>query len=230
MSIDLLSLDSKITEIANAVANPNLSYCASIDLGDAFPAVIQLGMSNEEIASLDEIFPDEDLLGTLRFLAENGRFFPKSMKEASLDEFRAYLKENEEKIFSTIKEEAEKYYEEYIGDSYTPPCPPCPYCESTNTETTDEESRFHCCECDRLFDTEDIRREELRHTLSPRLSGTSEEKPLEVNIPIGEHGVTVVDRLFLCEDGTIWFRIKGETEYRDIDTLSIADLETVTKL
>lgn len=228
--MDLLSLDRKVTDIANAVANPNLAYSASIDLGSAFPAVIQLGMSDEEIASLDEIFPDDDLLETLRFLAENGRLFPKSMKEASLDEFRAYLKENEEAIFSTIKEEAEKYYEEYTGDSYTPPCPPCPYCESTDTETTDEENRFHCCECGHLFDTDDIRREELRHTLSPRLSGTSEENPLEVNIPIGEHGVTVVDRLFLFEDGTIWFQVKGETEYRDIDTLSIADLETVTNL
>ena len=228
--MDLLLLDNEITDIANAVADPNLSYCASIDLGSAFPAVIQLGMSDEEIASLDETFPEDDLLGTLRFLAENGRFFPKSMKEASLDEFLAHLKKNEEAIFSTIKEEAEKYYEEYTGDPYTPPCPPCPYCESTDTETTDEEDRFHCCECGRLFDRDDIRREELRHTLSPRLSGTSEEKPLEVNIPIGEHGVTVVDRLFLFQDGTIWFRIKGETEYRDIDTLSIADLETVTKL
>ena len=228
--MDLLSLDRKVTDIANAVADPNLSYCASIDLGSAFPAVIQLGMSDDEIAWLDETFPDEDLLEILRFIAENGRFFPKSMKEASLDEFRAYLKKNEKAIFSTIKEEAEKYYEEYTGDPYTPPCPSCPYCESTDTETTDEEGRFHCCECDHIFDTEDIRREELRHTLSPRLSGTSEEKPLEVNIPIGEHGVTVVDRLFLFEDGTMWFRIKGETEYMDIDTLSVTDLETVTNL
>lgn len=227
MSMDLLSLDSRITEIANAVANPNLSYCASIDLGDAFPAIIQLGMSGEEIASLDEPFPDDKLLETLRFLAENGRLFPKSLKEASLDEFRAYLKENEEAIFSTIKEEAEKYYEEYTEDPS--PCPPCPYCESTDTELVHEEDCFQCYECGRLFDTENIRREELRHTLSPRLSGTNEDKPLEVNLPIGEHGVTVVDRLFLFQDGTIWFRVKGETEYRDIDTLSITDLEKITK-
>lgn len=212
-------LKKQVSEIAGAIASPNLSYCASIDMGDAFPAIIMLGLSET----------DDNLLETLRFLAENNRFFPEPMKEASLDEFRAYLKENEETIFTTIKEEAEAYYKEYIGDPYTPPCPPCPYCESTNTETTDEESRFHCRECGRLFDRGDIRREELRHTLSPRLSGTSEKKPLEVNIPIGEHGVTVVDRLFLFQDGTIWFRIKGETEYRDIDTLSIADLEKITK-
>lgn len=212
-------LKKQVSEIAGAIASPNLSYCASIDMGDAFPAIIMLALSET----------DDGLPETLRFLAENGRFFPESMKEASLDEFRAYLKKNEETFFSTIKKEAEAYYEEYTGNPYTPPCPPCPYCESTDTETTDEEGRFHCRECGRLFDRDDIRREELRQTLSPRLSGTSEEKPLEVNIPIGEHGVTVVDRLFLFEDGTIWFRIKGETEYRDIDTLCITDLEKITK-
>ena len=212
-------LKKQVSEIAVAIASPNLSYCASIDMGDAFPAIIMLALSET----------DDNLLETLRFLAENGRFFPESMKEASLDEFQTHLKKNEEEIFSTIKKEAEAYYEEYTGEKYNHPCPPCPYCESTDTETTDEESRFHCRECDRLFDRDDIRREELRHTLSPRLSGTSEKKPLEVNIPIGEHGVTVVDRLFLFQDGTIWFHIKGETEYRDIDTLSVTDLEKITK-
>ena len=189
-------LKKQVSEIAGAIASPNLSYCASIDMGDAFPAIIMLALSET----------DDNLLETLRFLAENGRFFPESMKEASKDEFRAYLKENEETIFSTIKEEAEAYYEEYTGYPYTPPCPPCPYCESTNTETTDEEGRITRFE------------EKPPHPTSTKAS-------------MGVYVFTwaVVDRLFLFEDGTIWFRIKGETEYRDIDTLSITDLEKTTK-
>ena len=38
-------LKKQVSEIAVAIASPNLSYCASIDMGDAFPAIIMLALS-----------------------------------------------------------------------------------------------------------------------------------------------------------------------------------------
>ena len=105
-------------------------------------------------------------------------------------------------------------------------CVSCPFCESSKVVIDETDGRYHCTECDSLFDDEDIRREELRHRLSPKLSDTSEEKPLLVDIPVGEDG-RIIDSVFLFYDGTMWFRLKGEDEYKDIDELDIGDLETL---
>lgn len=217
----LPSLLEELNKAAEAAGTPNISYCASIDLGDAFPAVIQLGLLAEE--SDEECYPDNVLLDTLRFLAQNGRFFPESLCGASLEEFQEHLVKNADKIFGEIQHDIKCYLGEYSEKSHAPSCPDC---ESDDTEMGFN-GRYHCNRCDRLFDDEDIRREELRHTLSPMLSETSEEDPLQTDVAVEELGPSVIDRLFLFEDGTIWYGIRGEAEYRDIDTLSVDALEKI---
>lgn len=113
----------------------------------------------------------------------------------------------------------------------------CIECESEKVELTPE-LRFHCLDCGRLFDSEDIQREMLRRRLSPLLSGTSEEDPMKVFVTIGEEEacgfgsleLPEIEEVFLFEDGTMWFHIYGGREadgtktWEDIDTLSIKEL------
>ena len=113
----------------------------------------------------------------------------------------------------------------------------CIECESEKVELTPE-LRFHCLDCGRLFDSEDIQREMLRRRLSPLLSGTSEEDPMKVFVTIGEEAacgfgsleLPEIEEVFLFEDGTMWFHIYGGREadgtktWEDIDTLSIKEL------
>lgn len=114
----------------------------------------------------------------------------------------------------------------------------CIECESEKVELTPE-LRFHCLDCGRLFDGEDIQREMLRRRLSPLLSGTSEENPMKVSsVIIGEEEacglssleLPEIEEVFLFEDGTMWFHIYGEIEadgtkaWEDIDKLSIKEL------
>lgn len=224
---ELVALSERISEAAEAAGNPNISYCASIDIGDAFPAIIQLGASVSG-ANDDLYYPSGSILDTLHFLAENHSFFPESLSEAPLEDFKEYLALNCDEIFEQIEKDIAGYIEEYRDednagkeDSVT-----CPFCESSKVVIDEADGRYHCTECDRLFDDDDIRREELRHRLSPKLSDTSEEEPLQVDIPIGKDG-RIIDSVFLFYDGTMWFRLKGEDEYKDIDELDIDDLEAL---
>ena len=114
----------------------------------------------------------------------------------------------------------------------------CPFCESLNVRKMDD-TKFECAECSRLFDAEDIRREKLRHRLSPLLSGTSEESPRGVSVAIGEEeacGLSSLElpeirEVFLFDDGTMWFHVYGGVDvegnklWENIDHLSVADLE-----
>lgn len=58
------------------------------------------------------------------------------------------------------------------------------------------------------------------------LVDTSEEEPMRVDITVEELS-SPIDALFLFEDGTMWYRVKGQAEYLDLDTLSIAALESI---
>ena len=116
----------------------------------------------------------------------------------------------------------------------------CPYCDGTNIKATDD-GRYHCKDCDHLFDDEDIERENLRHQISPLLDGTSEEQPKEIffNLPSAEEEaqglssleIPAIDKVFELEgDGTMWYHLYGEREdngkdtWRDIDELTIKDM------
>lgn len=120
--------------------------------------------------------------------------------------------------------------------------PLCPYCGGrTESYTSDpfEPDRYHCVDCDRLFDDDDIRREGLRHRLSALLSAhyATEENPLPFEHPIGEWddesvGLSSLDLpwcngVFECQDGTIWFNIDGTTEPMDFDDICTHDLQDI---
>ncbi len=227
----LSSLAEEVNGAAEVAGSPNISYCASIDLGDAFPAVIQLGMLIE--GSGEDCYPLDALLDTLRFLAQNGRFFPSSLGDASLEDFKAHLIQHADEIFEEIENDAKSYRGEYEEEERG--CDDeavrvsCPFCGSSEVSVDETDGRRRCDECGRLFDDDDIRREELRHRLSPRLADTSEEEPMAAMVPVGAEG-RIIESVFLFEDGTMWYRLVGESEYEDIDTLPIADLENLVNL
>ena len=115
----------------------------------------------------------------------------------------------------------------------------CPYCGSEKYELS-EDGRYHCLECDMLFDDEDIKWQDLRHQISHYLIDTDEEHPVvfgpnEMPI-IGEswpetYGLSTLDmphldRIFqIPGDGTIWYHFEGEYEKRDPTGLRWRDIE-----
>lgn len=111
----------------------------------------------------------------------------------------------------------------------------CPYCESTSINLW-VGGRFHCCQCDSLFDGDEIVREGLRHAISPVLNGTTEENPMPLNAVIGEGEAQGLSGLELPEvisafevegEGTIWFNIDGCAEPMNFDDLDTSDLKII---
>lgn len=124
----------------------------------------------------------------------------------------------------------------------------CPFCGSKSFHIYEESNafnpydRYECEECSRLFDVEDIEREDLRHQISCLLDGTSESSPKEIYfmIPSAEEEacglssleIPHIDKVFEVEgDGTMWYHIEGENNlcggepiWNDIDDLELADL------
>lgn len=108
----------------------------------------------------------------------------------------------------------------------------CPFCESENVVQFCE--RFHCKDCDRLFDDDDIVRENLRHRLSAILSANyaTGDSPLEFSHPIGEWDEDTVGlsslnlpwskSVFEFQDGTIWFNL----DYTDSEPINFDDVCT----
>lgn len=114
----------------------------------------------------------------------------------------------------------------------------CPYCGSK--EFHHYGNRYECEECNRLFDEDDIKWQELRHIISHNLIDTDEEHPFafgDNNKPIiGENWVETfglstndmfhIDKIFqIPGDGTIWFHIQGEYDKTDPTGLKWHDLE-----
>ena len=93
----------------------------------------------------------------------------------------------------------------------------CPFCGSKSFHIYEESNafnpydRYECEECGRLFDVEDIEREDLRHQISCLLEGTSESSPKEIYfmIPSAEEEacglssleIPHIDKVFEAEDG-----------------------------
>lgn len=109
----------------------------------------------------------------------------------------------------------------------------CPYCESENW--TKEGDRFHCNECDWMFDEEDITREDLRHKISAHLMETTEEHPRTVNVPVGEKEAVglsslelpVVIGAFHDPEAIVWFNIYGCEEPIEFDSMDTDDLKSI---
>ena len=105
----------------------------------------------------------------------------------------------------------------------------CPFCESLNVRKMDD-TKFECAECSRLFDAEDIRREKLRHRLSP-LRGVSVAIGEEEACGLSSLELPEIREVFLFDDGTMWFHVYGGVDvegnklWENIDHLSVADLE-----
>ena len=124
----------------------------------------------------------------------------------------------------------------------------CPYCGNGKIHPVGIGKRYSCPDCGRLFDKDDIERENLRHQMSPLLNGTSEENPKEIYfmIPSAEEEacglssleIPHIDKIFEMEgEGTMWFHIEGECEnpfrkkgekekllWHDLDEMSLDDL------
>jgi DNA-directed RNA polymerase subunit RPC12/RpoP len=129
----------------------------------------------------------------------------------------------------------------------------CPFCGSERVHLNKEEDAFNpyavyeCEECERLFDKEDIEREDLRHQISCLLNGTSESEPREIYfmIPSAEEEacglssleIPHIDKVFEVEgDGTMWYHEEGENElgsgepvWHDMDELELPDLRALLK-
>ena len=129
----------------------------------------------------------------------------------------------------------------------------CPFCGSERVHLNKEEDAFNpyavyeCEECERLFDKEDIEREDLRHQISCLLDGTSESEPREIYfmIPSAEEEacglssleIPHIDKVFEVEgDGTMWYHEEGENElgsgepvWHDMDELELPDLRALLK-
>ena len=112
----------------------------------------------------------------------------------------------------------------------------CPYCGGEKFHLY-EKSEYECEECGCLFDEGDIEVEGIRHEVSALLNGTSEEEPRECEImEIGEDEacglssleLPMIDKAFEVEgEGTIWFHIYGEEDYRNFDEFSLSDLRKI---
>lgn len=109
----------------------------------------------------------------------------------------------------------------------------CPYCGSEKITT--EGDRYHCTECDWLFDDDDIIREDLRHKISAHLMGTTEESPRELDITIGESDAVGLSSLELPQvvgafhdyEAVIWFNVYGVEEPIEFDNMQTEDLQKI---
>lgn len=73
----------------------NVPYSASMD-GSFFPIIL-------DVAENDDV--NDSVISDLRFLAENGRILPDTLKSADMQEFKAYIDENLDEILENIESE-----------------------------------------------------------------------------------------------------------------------------
>ena len=122
----------------------------------------------------------------------------------------------------------------------------CPYCGSKKIHNA-YCAEFECEECERLFDEEDVEREDLRHQISCLLNGTSESEPRGIYFMIPSakeeaYGLSTleiphIDKVFEVEgDGTMWYHQLGENDlesgepiWHDLDELELSDLRALLK-
>jgi len=96
----------------------------------------------------------------------------------------------------------------------------CPYCYSERVRLADEESEIYLCEsCECLFNQTDVEIEDIRHELYHFLALNKEGNPYPCDIQLDDEYCVV--SCFSCEDGTLWFNLRGETEPRDFDYFAV---------
>lgn len=96
---EILDLISETADIIAEHYGHNVPYCESMDMSLFHQPVL---------AMLDDP-EDEPDLGDLQFLAANGRILPNYLKEATLDEFKAYCEEHRDEILGEIERECNNY-------------------------------------------------------------------------------------------------------------------------
>ena len=109
------TINERIDKVANLIAGHyghNVPYCESMDMS-LFPVVVAM-CSDELEKEIKECYKDypESLTEDLRFLAVNGRLLPKTLKDASLDEFRNHIRKNQKGILDEIAKELTRYEKE----------------------------------------------------------------------------------------------------------------------
>ena len=119
----------------------------------------------------------------------------------------------------------------------------CPDCGSERVRSSD--GRIECLDCGRLFDTDDIRWQEVRNGISGLLADTDEEHPLVFpagfmpilgecwpdTVGLSSLDLPLVEKAFQVPgDGTIWVHVYGEYDretgdpaYHDIEEVGFID-------
>jgi len=104
----------------------------------------------------------------------------------------------------------------------------CPYCYSERVSLRDEEhGEYYCESCECWFTETDVEVEDIRHEIYHFLAENHEENPLPCDIAIDAEYIVV--SCFSCEDGTLWFTLRGETEPRDFDDFDLEELNEILK-
>ena len=106
----------------------------------------------------------------------------------------------------------------------------CPFCGSEKIRYNHSERTIYCDECEREYETYDIRFETLRHTLSPHLCETTEKEPLPITIDLADG--RKITGCFYDPDARIWFHLEKDgkpLEPEDIDFFSITTVRRVLK-
>jgi hypothetical protein len=98
---EILDLIAETADIIADYHGMNVPYCESMDMSLFHQPVL---------AMLDDEEPD---LGDLRFLAQNNRLLPKSLAEATMEQFKAYCKEHRDGILDEIESECLRYINAY---------------------------------------------------------------------------------------------------------------------
>lgn len=111
----------------------------------------------------------------------------------------------------------------------------CPYCSAAALSKA-EDGRMCCNECERLFDAEDVEREDIRHRVSCLLNGTDEAHPRPCEIHLDVPDACGLSSLEMPEvtgafevegEGTIWFYIYGMKEPMNFDELDLSVLRQI---
>lgn len=108
-----------IAEAVAEEAGQNLPYCPSIDFS-VFPYLVALLFDEEQRKAngCDFLDQGDETLNTLRFLADNGRLIPTTLKGADMETYEKYIRYHEDGILDEIREDIEGYYEEYTGQKW----------------------------------------------------------------------------------------------------------------
>lgn len=116
----------------------------------------------------------------------------------------------------------------------------CPFCGSKNTIDV-QTATWHCRDCDRFFDINDMILEPVRHRISAVLSAnySTEENPFPCGMVLGEmypdaQGTSTLEMphlksIFMTQDGIIYFNIEEYSEPIEFDGMCLEDLVNIAE-